>query len=209
MNGAKRCAIAGFAVGALGLFSATDGDAQVCVGFPTGGGQMAAAVTANFPTGGNMFGGEFNYNFQGPLSAFLGLVYTDPDIGDSRTSVGGGVAFELPALTAALPGGISGCPTVSVVAADVGDTNFLTIPVGVGFGTTLALGEAGLSLSPYVVPQARIRTGSDIDTDVSFLLSGGALVNITPSIYAGGTVNRVFIDTGNDSEFGLVVGVVF
>jgi len=35
----------------------------------------------------------------------------------------------------------------------------------------------------------------------------GALVNITPSIYEGGTVNRVFIDTGNDSDFGLVVGV--
>jgi hypothetical protein len=65
-------------------------------------------------------------------------------------------------------------------------------------------------LTPYVVPQARIRTGGEgVDTEVKFLLSGGALVNITPSIYAGGTVNRVFVDTGNDSEFGLVIGVTF
>jgi hypothetical protein len=43
-------------------------------------------------------------------------------------------------------------------------------------------------------------------TDV--FLSGGALVDITPSLYAGATVNRFFIEDAA-SEFGLNVGVVF
>lgn len=207
MNNLVRSAVVGAVVGAFSLFSAAEADAQVCVGFPTSNGQMAAAFTANFPTGGNTIGGEFNYNFDAPLSAFLGLGYTDPDVGDAVTSVGGGVAFDFAPLTNALPAGISACPTASVVVADVDDTGVLVIPVGVGFGTTLPLGETGLSLSPYVVPQARFVTGLD-DASTRFQLSGGALVNITPSIYAGATVNRIFVE-GTDSEFGLKIGVVF
>lgn len=206
MKQLAKYALVSAVVGAFSLVSATESEAQVCVGFPTAGGQMAAAFVANFPTGGNMLGGEVNWNLTGPLAAFVGVTYNDPDTGDSYTSLGGGVAFDFPALTAALPAGISACPTVSVVAADVGDTEVLSIPVGVGFGTTLALGEAGLSLSPYVVPQVRFVTGDGGDT--RFMLSGGALVNITPSIYAGATINRIFVE-GEDSLFGLKIGVVF
>jgi hypothetical protein len=84
MKQVAKYALVGAVVGTFGLFGATESEAQACVGFPTTGGQMAFAVTANFPTGGNMFGGEYGYNLPGPLSAFVGLVYTDPDDGDSR-----------------------------------------------------------------------------------------------------------------------------
>jgi hypothetical protein len=188
------------------LAAPADADAQVCIGFPTTGGQMAAAFTANFPTGGNTFGGEFNYNFPGPGSVFAGIATQSPENEETRTSVGGGASFELAALTAALPAGISACPVLAVSATFQGDDTWTSFPIGVGFGATLPLGEAGLSLSPYVVPQFVIRTGDNSSND--FFLEGGALLNITPSIYAGATVNRLFID-GQKSELGLKIGVVF
>jgi hypothetical protein len=210
MNKTMKFAMVGAVAGAFSLFSASESEAQICVGFPTTGGQMAAALSANFPTGGNMVGGEFNYNFAAPLGAFVGVTYNNPDAGDATTSLGGGVAFDFPVLTQALPAGIVACPTAAVIVANVEDTGLLSIPLGVGFGTTLALGEGGLSLSPYVVPQLRIRTGGEgVETTTGFLLSGGALINITPSIYAGATVNRVFVEAGDDSLFGLNIGVTF
>jgi hypothetical protein len=213
MKSVKQFALVGAVIGSFSLFSAADADAQVCVGFPAANGQMAAAFAANFPTGGNMVGGEFNYNFNAPMSAFVGLYHngTNLDTESSNTSAGGGVAFDFAPLTNALPAGISACPTASVVAANVQDLGVLSVPVGVGFGTTMALGETGFSLSPYVIPQVRFMAGGnldDVDTTARFLLSGGALVNLTPSIYAGATVNRLFVE-GIDSEFGLKIGVVF
>jgi hypothetical protein len=79
----------------------------------------------------------------------------------------------------------------------------LSITLGVGFGITFALGHTGMGLCPY---ELRIQTGDDSSND--FLVWGGALLNITPAIYAGATVNRFFVEHA-ESEHGPKVGVVF
>jgi hypothetical protein len=85
-------------------FAATENaDTQACIGSPTANGQMAFAFTVHFPMGGNTFGGEFNDDFPGPASVFVGVSSFNPEVEDAVTSVGGGAAFDLAPLTAALP----------------------------------------------------------------------------------------------------------
>jgi hypothetical protein len=192
----------------MGVWSASEAGAQVCIGFPTARGQLAAALVANFPTGGNEFGAEVGYHTSPGVAFFGGINFFDPDAGERATSFGGGAAFSLPEWRALLPTGLYACPAASVVVTTGDGDNAVSVPLGFGFGTILPLGET-MTLSPYVVPQLRwLSIGDDSSTD--FLLSGGAIVMgfLGPRVYAGATVNRLFVD-GSRSVLGLKAGLTF
>lgn len=195
----------GALAGAFGLFGATQGEAQVCIGFGNAPGQLAVGLTTSFPTGGNTFGAEAGYNFAGPISAYAGFT-VDTRGDDDVTGAGGGVAFQVPALTAALPAGIQACPTVAIRFANLDVTDQYSIPIGLGLGTTLGL-EGAVTVSPYVIPQLSIFRGPDT-SDNFFLLEAGALVGLLNNLYAGVQVNRVFREEA-DSVLGIKVGVTF
>jgi hypothetical protein len=210
MRGTSRALLTAAVVGLAGGVAA-EAAAQVCIGFPTARGQGAVAVTANFPTGGNDFGAEAGYHSNPGFAVFGGVNVHSPDEGDNVTSFGGGAAFSLPEVLPQLPTGLYTCPVVSVAVATGGgpdDANVTSVPVGVGFGTILPLGQT-MTLSPYAIPQFRWKSsGGDSDTD--WLISGGAVLVgfLGPRLYAGVTVNRVFIADA-DSVLGLKFGVTF
>jgi hypothetical protein len=192
----------------LGLlaYNGTDAMAQVCAGFPTASGQAAAALTTGHLTGSNSFGVEAGFNLPGDFAVFGGVQHNPSNLDgiSGATSAGIGGSYQSPALSALVPLA-QVCPMVSVNAASVQDLGVLSIPVGVGFGTTATVG--GMSVMPYAVPQLRFMTGAgDVSSD--FLLSFGTLIGFGDRFYVGGSVNRIFVE-GADSEFGLKLGVTF
>jgi hypothetical protein len=205
-----RVAMATVAAGVLAMTGVGEAASQVCIGFPTARGQAAAAATVGFPTGGSDIGIEAGYHAPAAYAVFGGVTVSRPDVGDNVTSFGAGAAFSVPELRAALPIGLFSCPVVSVVVAQGagGGDNVISIPVGLGLGTIVPIGPT-MTLSPYATPQIRF-------TDVAgnrgseFFISGGAILLgfAGPRIYAGGTVNRVFVDQAR-SVFGLKVGYIF
>jgi hypothetical protein len=205
-----RVALATAAAGVLTLVGVGEAASQVCIGFPTARGQAAAALTAGFPTGGNDIGIEAGYHAPAAYSVFGGITLRRPDEGDAVTSFGAGAAFSIPELRAALPIGLFSCPVVSLVVAQQpgGGGNVISVPVGLGLGTIVPIGPT-MTLSPYATPQIRF-TDIGGTRGSEFLVSGGAiLVGFAgPRIYAGGTVNRVFLDQAR-SVFGLKLGYIF
>jgi hypothetical protein len=208
MKQVAKYALVGAVVGAFSLLGATQSQAQACIGFPNTAGQVAVGVTSSFPTGGNTFGAEAGYNFAGPLAAFVGFGIFSPDAEGASdiTSLGGGVAFDLPALAAVLPAGLQTCPTASFVFDDLDQTDAYSIPIGVGFGTSLGIGD-GLAFNPYVIPQLNLYRSPDSNSS-DFLLELGGLVTIGNTFYAGATVNRFFVENA-ESVFGIKLGARF
>jgi hypothetical protein len=184
--------------------------AQVCIGFPTAAGQGAVAATVGFPSGATDFGVEVGYHLQWGVAAFGGASVSSVTRGDNVTSFGGGAAFAIPELRAALPVGLFSCPVISFnVATGAGlDENVVTLPIGLGLGTILPLG-ASLTLSPYIVPQLRWTLAGG-DTGPDWIATGGAVLMgfLGPRIYAGATVNRIFIE-GARSVLGVKAGITF
>jgi hypothetical protein len=209
MKRGMRYALLGAVVGTFSLFSISESQAQACVGFGNTAGQVAAAFTTSFPTGGNAFGVEAGYNFVGPLAVFGGISVNRPDsdLVEDFTSAGAGVAFDLPALGAVFPIPVQACPTVAIRFANIDVTDFYSIPIGIGFATTLPVGEA-LALSPYIIPQINLFRGPGGAGRSDFLLELGALLGFAGNFYAGANVNRLFLEEA-ESVFGLKIGVVF
>jgi hypothetical protein len=211
MMSAATCIRMAVLAGALASAPAAEAAAQVCIGFPTARGQTAAAATVGFPAGGRELGVEAGHHAPAGYSVFGGVTRSRPDAGDGVTSIGGGAAFSVPELRAALPLGLFSCPVVSVaVASGAGPDggNVVSVPVGLGLGTIVPLGPT-MTLSPYAVPQLRWRRARD-ETSANLLVGGGAiLVGFAgPRLYLGGTVNRVFVEEAA-SIFGLKIGLIF
>jgi hypothetical protein len=199
------------AVAASLLASAMEGAAQVCIGMPAARGQAAAAVTATFPAGANELGAEAGYHTHPGLAVFGGFNLYRPDEGDNVTSLGVGAAYSLPELRAALPANIYSCPVASLAwARGGGDSaaDVVSVPMGIGFATILPIGTT-MTLSPYVIPELRLRF-VDGDRSANRSVSAGAILLgfLGPRPYAGVTMNRVFIE-GGESVLGLKVGLVF
>jgi hypothetical protein len=196
---------------AAGLVAVENGAAQVCIGFPTARGQAAAAAMATFPTGGNDFGIEAGYHMPQGTAVFGGARLSTPDVGNNSTTFGAGAAFAIPEWRLALmPTGLYSCPVVSAtVTTGAGlEDNIVSVPVGLGLATILPLGQT-MTLSPYAVPQFRWSTVGG-ETATEWLVSGGAILVgfLGPRVYAGATVNRIFLE-GAESVFGVKVGLVF
>lgn len=199
------------ALAAAALFAAAPAAAQSCIGFPADQpGEVAVALAFNTLTGGERWGFEGDYNMHNDFSVFGTVGVTDPEAADveNATYVGVGGAFFAGTITNALNQSIVGCPTVSITFADVEDTEVYSVPVGFGVGTSMQLGEGDNQLHPYVLP-ALVYTDAGEETSTDFQFSLGA--NVTwgnTGFYAGGSVNRVFVENA-DSEFAFRVGFVF
>lgn len=209
---------------AAALTFAGSASAQVCAGFPTLDGQFSLAGVANFPEDLDQFGVEGSFNLAGPLALNAAYLNTsgEGDGNDSANTFRGGVSFDVTSLIGPAPATISLCPTAAfeyTTFDDVdGDVNFQSVPVGLGFGTSLPVGVTS-SLQPFVVPQvvfSRISADNvDTDWESNFGIRGGA--NLTfGQFFIGGEINKLFVDedralsanlTGDELTFGIKAGI--
>lgn len=191
-------------------FGAAPALAQVCMGFPTQPGQHALAMSFNTLTGGERYGAEGNLNLLNEFALFAGVGIEDSDIEEvgSTTSAGVGAAILSQDLGEMLGGDMVACPNVSLLFADVDNTDLYSIPVGLGFGTSYSLGTQGdMGFHPYLIPSLVVNFGGE-ETDTDFQFSLGANVDFDNRFYVGGAVNRIFIQNA-DSEFQLALGLTF
>jgi hypothetical protein len=192
----------GFAGALVAVFMASPVAAQICAGYAAMPGQTAIGLRASFPTGGTQIGVEGARNWNNPLAAFanVNLLIADEDDVDNTPVFGVGFAYEVTEFIPALPAWLSVCPVAGATIA-AGDATSITIPLGVGFGTTFGTGE-GFTVNPFVIPQfqfVRVSLDDVNVTDSNFGIGFGALLRFG-GVYAGATLGRQFID---NAEFDI------
>jgi hypothetical protein len=200
---------AALAGAALAVFMASPAAAQLCAGQPTIPGQTSVGLRASFPTGGTQLGIEASRNWLNPLAAFanLNLLMVDADDEDNVPIVGLGFAYEVTDFIPAIPAWLSVCP-VAAATIEVGDATGFSIPLGVGFATTIGTAE-GFSINPFVIPQF-VLTRLALDgatTDHNFGFGFGAMLRFH-GVYAGVTAGRLLID-GSDFDIAFHGGLTF
>jgi hypothetical protein len=212
--------------GALALLVAAPAvvSAQACLGVPSGAGQTTLSGSVGFPESAKTYGVTASHNFEGPVSVFgnYALTVPDTDLLKNVNTFGGGVAADLASVSKSLPAGLSACPTVSLQHLSTelsifGETlkiSNLSVPVGLGLGTTLPLGEGATTLTPYAIPQfifsrstAKVDGESESESDTYFGLSAGATLGFG-SVFVGGGVAKLFEDESK-AVFQVGVGLVF
>lgn len=208
-------------IAALVVAPGADALAQACIGVPVGSGGFAVAGHVGFPEDATSVGVTGTANLTGPLSVQAGYERTTFDetdgieIEDAFNTLHGGVAFELP-----VP-----MPTLSVCPiAGIGYTTFsteietfelgvdaLSVPVGVGVGTTIPAGVAALTL--YAIPQLIYtraefefsgfgETESETDDSTDFATEAGVLLGVG-RFWGGLTASKIFADDEEDEDFSL------
>jgi hypothetical protein len=130
--------------------------------------------------------------------------FADPDFGDSRFILGGGLARRLNAATPDVP--LDLVLTAGLYAA-FGDPNVLRLPVGLSVGHRFPL-EGQLAITPFVHPRVSIDFcsncfGNDDDNDISVNFDIGADLELSrmlslrfAALFAGG-------DAFGDDGFGI------
>ncbi|HET7228619.1 MAG TPA: hypothetical protein VFJ16_01320 [Longimicrobium sp.] len=199
-----------FALAALAAvaFSGT-ASAQVCAGFPTRDGQGSLHALANFPSGFDQYGGEVSYNLAGPLAVNGGFIYSTAD-GEHLNTFRAGAALDISSYTGGMLPGISICPNVRADFSSQDDVDLVQVPIGLGLGATLPLGDRELTLTPYAIPAlywTRISGGGDSVSETDFGIRGGADVNFD-RFFLGGMVEWVNVE-GQDAVFGVRAGIKF
>jgi hypothetical protein len=199
-------------------------DAQACLGNPARPAQVAVVGGADFPDEAKTYGVTATYLAQGGLALYGRYSLTEFDVSgvNSANSVGGGLAFDLaprffPTLAGASICGVAGLDygfwdqTFAGIKAEVAG---LSVPLGLGFGTVLPLGDGMATVTPYVVPQwvfsrttLKVAGSSESETDDYFGLMGGATLGFG-KLLVGGSVSRVF-ETDAKTVFGVRAGFVF
>lgn len=182
------------ALAAFLAFSASDAEAQVCVGVPGTGGQNVAAASIGFPTGGNIFGAEFHHHMAGsPLTIRGRFEHINPDFGDSQNRFGAGIVYDLTGAVAAFPDELAFCFTTELMFGRFGDVNTFEIPIGVGFGSSFDLGDNGdIALIPFAVPAIyhfRVGDGGGSSTDLDMILGATAAF---PAFHVGLDIQHLF-----------------
>ena len=207
-----------FAMAAVaGVALAPAAQAQVCAGFPTRENQAEIHALANFPSNVDQFGVEGSFNFNGPLSANAGYIYSKEQGpgGDHLNTFRVGAAFDISSSVGAMLPGISVCPNVRADFSSQDGTDFIQIPIGLGLGASLPLGAQEVTLTPYVIPALvvshfrvdnPISGGTASSTETDFGIRGGADVNFD-RFFLGGTVE--WINGGGDALFGVRAGIKF
>jgi hypothetical protein len=182
------------AAGTMALFlAAAPAAAQICSGYPTARGQTSVGLRASFPTEGTTVGIEASRNWQNPLGVFanLNLLMPDADEADNVAIGGVGLAYEITEFVPAVPEWLSVCPTAAVTIQG-GDATTFTVPVGVGFGTTIGTAE-GFSILPFVMPQfvmTRVSLDDVTVTDHNFGIGAGVFARFS-GVYGGVTFGRI------------------
>ena len=199
---------------AAALAVAGGASAQVCAGFPTRDNQGEIHGLANFPPNVDVFGAEGSFNFNGPLSLSGGVLFASDD-DDDQTTFRAGAAFDLTPRTGGILPGFSVCPNVRADFVSEDNVDVQQIPIGLGLGATLPLGDQSMTLTPFVIPALVIThfsvddpiLGSASDTETDLGIRGGADLNFD-RFFLGGTVE--WIDNpGADVVFGVRAGIKF
>jgi len=145
----------------------------------------------------------------GPLGATAILSTFNPDgpVG-SDLSVGASLNYKvfggpLIPLSVTLQGGIGySKPENGLLPGS--DVNELRFPVGVGFALTIP--NPALAIKPWIAPRidiVRSSSGGQSDTENHFGLGGGLELNLLSGLGVHAAYDRVFIDGGDPSVFGL------
>ena len=196
------------AVAALGV--AGSAGAQVCAGFPTRDGQGSLHALANVPSGFDQYGAEGSYNVTGPLAINGGILYATGG-GDHLTTFRAGAALDVGSFLGGMLPGISVCPNVRADFSSQGDVNAMQVPIGLGLGASLPLGDPSMTLTPYVIPAVVITRfsidGGGSNTETDFGIRGGTDLNFD-RFFLGGVVE--WVDSpGSDPVFGVRAGIKF
>lgn len=144
----------------------------------------------------------------GPFGATAMLSTFNPDgAGDNDLSVGATLNYKifggpLIPLSVTLQGGIGySKPDLGLLP---GDENELRFPVGLGFALTIP--NPALAIQPWIAPRLdiiRVSGGGLSDTETSFGLGGGVELNLLNGFGVHAAYDRVFMDGGDPSVFGL------
>jgi hypothetical protein len=198
-------------IAVLAGVTASDAGAQVCAGFPTVDGQSSLGGRVGFASSTSL-GVEGSYNVAGPLGFFanLNILVPEEEEADNQSIIGGGASYEVSGFIPAIPAGLSVCPVAAATFSSLEGATTLTVPVGAGFGTTLAL-EGGPAIMPFVIPQfvlTRI-SAKDVDvvSDTNFGIGVGALARLG-ALYGGLSLGKVFVE-GSDVDVAIRAGLTF
>ena len=145
----------------------------------------------------------------GPLGATAILSTFNPDgPGGSDLSVGASLNYKvfggpLIPLSVTVQGGIGYSKPEDGLLPGPG-VNELRFPVGVGFALTIP--NPALAIKPWIAPRidiVRSSVGGQSDTESHFGLGGGLELNLLSGLGAHAAYDRVFVDGGDRSVFGL------
>jgi hypothetical protein len=215
----RQCAQAAFTIAALALGPAAGsrGAAEAQVrgipvynsGIPSG---IAIYGDVGFPDQqagkGTAFAVSGRAGF-GPFGATAILATFNPDgPGDNSVSVGATLNYKLFGgplipLSVTLQGGIGYAkqPDVGILPNDLSQLHF---PVGLGFALTIP--NPVLAIRPWIAPRVDIvkfSGGGFSNTDTNFGLGGGLELNLLNGFGVHAAYDRVFLDGGDPSVFGL------
>jgi hypothetical protein len=184
-------------------------EAQVCAGYPAMPGSFSAGANVAMPTGGTSLGVEGSYNYNSPFSSFARFNLVRPEGGgDNQSIIGAGVAYEVTDFVPIIPAWLDVCPVAAVSLSSIDGTTQFTVPLGVGFGTTLPLVAGTVDVMPFVVPQFVV-TRASVEgvtlSDHNFGIGFGAMARFA-SLYAGVTANKDFVDA-SDVDLAFRAGV--
>jgi hypothetical protein len=134
--------------------------------------------------------------------------FNPEDPGDSKLSVGGTLNYKvfggpLIPLSVTLQGGI-GYSKPDAGFLPSGEVNEFRFPIGVGFALTIP--NPALAIKPWIAPRLDItrRSGDGLsDTESNFGLGGGLELNLLSGFGVHAAYDRVFMDGGDPSVFGL------
>jgi|SRR5215210_2883170 len=144
----------------------------------------------------------------GPFGATATLATFNPNgAGGNDLSVGATLNYKLFGgplipLSVTLQGGIGySKPDVGILP---GDADELRFPVGLGFALTIP--NPILAIRPWIAPRidiVRVSAGGLSDTETNFGLGGGVELNLLNGFGIHAAYDRVFLDGGDPSVFGL------
>jgi hypothetical protein len=145
----------------------------------------------------------------GPLGATAMLSTFNPDgPGGSDLSVGASLNYKvfggpLIPLSVTLQGGIGySKPDDGFLPGQ--EVNELRFPVGIGFALTIP--NPALAIKPWIAPRidvVRHSGAGESNTESNFGLGGGVELNLLSGLGVHAAYDRVFIDGGDPSVFGL------
>jgi hypothetical protein len=144
----------------------------------------------------------------GPFGATAILSTFNPDgPGNNDLSVGATLNYKLFGgplipLSVTLQGGIGySKPDLGILP---GDETELRFPVGLGFALTIP--NPVLAIRPWIAPRVdivRLSGGGISDSETNFGLGGGVELNLLSGFGVHAAYDRVFLDGGDPSVFGL------
>jgi hypothetical protein len=213
----RQCAQAAFGLASLTLYllaGSPTATAQVRGipvynnGIPSG---IAVYGDVGFPNEDARKGTGFAVSGRAGFGAFgaTAILSTfDPDgAGDNDVSVGATLNYKifggpLIPLSVTLQGGIGySKPDVGLLP---GEESELRFPVGLGFALTIP--NPLLAIQPWIAPRVdvvQLSGGGLSDTETNFGLGGGVELNMLNGFGVHAAYDRVFLDGGDPSVFGL------